>query len=230
MSTELAKTNNQSLAQVGVAGIQIRNFEELLKFAEYVHKSPFCPKGFNDAGSVLVAVQCAMELGMQPMAGLQNIAVINGRPGIYGDAALALVRASGLLEVYREEVVGSGEDMGIKITVKRRGFDEASETFTVKNAKTAGLWGKAGPWTQYPKRMLMFRARGFLLRDQFGDVLKGFKTTEELGDMPEDERVSRAKKVEGVRFELEENPLEALEQPKQAATVATSEAKEGELV
>jgi hypothetical protein len=36
--------------------------------------------------------------------------------------------------------------------------------------------------------MLKFRARGFNLRDNFGDILKGFRTTEELQDMPDEER------------------------------------------
>jgi hypothetical protein len=116
---------------------------------------------------------------------LQNTAVINGRPAIYGDAALALVRASGLLDSYVEEEVGEpGKDThGYKITVTRKGSAASSETFTVADAKQAKLWGKSGPWTDYPRRMLKFRARGFILRDQFGDVLKGLRTVEEARDI-----------------------------------------------
>jgi len=189
-------STDTQLALSASNGIQIKTFEDALKLAEYIAKSPFKPKGFENAGDVLIALQCGMELGLPPLAGLQNIAVINGRPGIYGDAALAVVRASGLLEQYKEEIVGEGDEKGVKVTVKRRNFEPATETFTVKDAKTAGLWDKAGPWKQYPKRMLMFRARGFLLRDQFGDVLKGFRTTEELADYTEEELVERAKPVE----------------------------------
>jgi hypothetical protein len=120
------------------------------------------------------------------MAALSNIAVVNGRPSLFGDAALALVRSSGQLESYSEEEVGErGKDsFGYKITAKRRGFDPQSETFTTADAKTAKLWGKTGPWTDYPARMLKFRARGFLLRDVFGDVLKGLRTMEEVRDIP----------------------------------------------
>lgn len=214
------QNTNTPSAQLSIAanGIEIKTFEQALKFSEYIAKSPFCPKGFPDAGAVLVALQCAMELGLAPLAGLQNIAVINGRPGIYGDAALALVRASGQLEHYDVEYIkgATADEHGCRVTCKRRGFDEASETFTVGDAKKASLWGKAGPWTQYPKRMLMFRARGFLLRDQFGDILKGFKTTEELADYPEEERANRAKPAERVRetgFELpDHNPLAQAEE------------------
>ena len=60
-------------------------------------------------------------------------------------------------------------------------------TFSEQDAKVAGLWGKSGPWKQYPKRMLQMRARGFNLRDNFADILGGLITAEEARDMPEAE-------------------------------------------
>jgi hypothetical protein len=55
----------------------------------------------------------------------------------------------------------------------------------VADAKRAGVWGKAGPWTQYPKRMLGIRARSFALRDVFPDVLGGLDIREEVEDSAE---------------------------------------------
>ena len=69
-------------------------------------------------------------------------------------------------------------------TVKRRGEPEQSRTFTDEDAKAAGLKGKAGPWTQYPKRMRQMRARAFALRDVFPDVLRGLPVAEEVMDAP----------------------------------------------
>jgi hypothetical protein len=43
--------------------------------------------------------------------------------------------------------------------------------------------------------MLKFRARGFLLRDVFGDVLKGLRTMEEVRDTPAEINVTPADKV-----------------------------------
>ena len=170
----------------GEQGVQLASLEDAFRFANAVAASGFAPRGMEKAEAILVAIQLGAELGLTPMSALQNIAVINGRPAIYGDAALALVRSSGLLEVFREEEIGeAGKDtQGVKVTAKRKGFDEASETFTVADAKLSKLWGKAGPWSDYPKRMLRFRARGFILRDLFGDVLKGLRTLEEVRDTP----------------------------------------------
>ena len=73
-------------------------------------------------------------------------------------------------------------------TVKRRGEAEQSRTFSDDDAAKAGLKGKAGPWTQDPKRMRQMRARAFALRDVFPDVLRGLPVAEELMDAPPVER------------------------------------------
>lgn len=164
----------------GDAGIKLATMEEAYRFAQYVVKSGFAPKGMDQPESVLIALQMGAEVGLAPMQSLQSIAVINGRPGVFGDAALALVRASGLLERYEQKSTAEGAT----VTVKRKGEAEMTTTFTKEDAQKAGLLGKTGPWSQYPARMMLFRARSFALRDAFGDVLKGLRTTEELQDIP----------------------------------------------
>jgi len=108
---------------------------------------------------------------------------------------LAVCRNTGEMAVFSEWY----ESGGVRVTrspskwadvdcavclVKREGQEEQETSFSVSDAKLAGLWGKAGPWTQYPARMLRFRARSFALRDQFGDALRGLKAAEEAMDEP----------------------------------------------
>jgi hypothetical protein len=87
-----------------------------------------------------------------------------------------------------EYITESTTDTEAVCTVKRKGEPEQSRTFSVDDAKKAGLWGKSGPWTQYPKRMLQMRARGFACRDVFADVLRGISVAEEVQDYPQTER------------------------------------------
>lgn len=208
--------------QIGDKGIMLGTFDELWRFAVAVAASGLAPKGIDKPESIVVAIQMGLELGLTPMAALQNIAIINGRPSIYGDAQLAIVRSTGLLEsfeetetndeldsLFREMCLSGGtatqavearqmririsqlqsklkrdaDDFGSTVFLKRRGGNEAFGRFTVADAKKAGLWGKQGPWTQYPARMMKFRARSFLLRDHFGDALKGLLTAEEARDI-----------------------------------------------
>jgi hypothetical protein len=205
--SELATTQRQNgalaqqqqrsgLADAGVTrtGMQFRNFTELFTFARYVVASGFAPKGMDKPETIVVALQMGMELGLPAMASLQNIAVINGRPSLWGDAQLAVCRATGELEEFGEWY----EQGGKKLTrnpatfdestlavcrVKRKGMDPMESAFSVADAKRASLWGKAGPWTQYPHRMLRSRARSFALRDTFGDALRGLMSSDEAGDI-----------------------------------------------
>lgn len=159
-----------------------QNLDEAIRFAEILAKSSIVPKEYQgNPGNVLVAVQWGMEIGLQPLQAMQNIAVINGRPSIWGDAALALVRGSGQLEQIVEECDGQTATC----TVTRRGEPPTVRSFTMEEAKRAGLAGKQGPWTQYPRRMLQLRARAFALRDVFPDVLRGIGIAEEERDRPE---------------------------------------------
>jgi hypothetical protein len=158
-----------------------QSLDEALRFADILSKSSIVPKDYQgSAGNILVAIQWGAELGLPPLQAMQNIAVINGRPAIWGDAVIALVRASGLLEGITEDIA----DSGATCTVKRRGEVAVARTFTTEDAKRAGLLGKQGPWQQYPKRMLQMRARAWALRDVFPDVLRGVHVGEEAQDLP----------------------------------------------
>ena len=180
MSTQVAEQKQQfTLAP--------QTIEEALKFAEMLSKSNLVPKDFQgNSGNILVAVQWGAELGLQPMQSMQNIAVINGRPSLWGESVIALVKASPLCEYVIEEVT----DNGATCKVKRKGELEQVRYFTVDDAKKANLWGKQGPWSQYPKRMLQMRARSWALRDVFPDVLRGMPIAEELQDMPSEKDIT----------------------------------------
>lgn len=166
-----------------------RNFQEALEFAERLAISSLVPNSFRGKpGDIMIAVQWGAEIGLRPLQSLNSIAVINGRPGIFGDAALALVWASGLCLSYDDAIEGNPEDQNTWVGVAqswRVGTPSPiSRRFSVIDAKQANLWGKPGPWQEYKRRMLVWRARGFLLRDLYPDVLRGTITVEELRDFP----------------------------------------------
>ena len=153
---------------------------EALQMAEVISKSSIVPKDYQgNPGNVLVAIQWGMEIGLAPLQAMQNIAVINGRPSLWGDALLALCKASPLCEYITETVDG---ETAICVAKRRGDPQPVVREFSMEDAKKAGVAGKQGPWTQYPKRMLQMRARGFCLRDAFPDVLKGMAVAEEERD------------------------------------------------
>jgi hypothetical protein len=139
-----------------------------------------------------------VEIGLPPMQALQSIAVINGRPSVWGDGFLALIMASNAYLDHDEfyEVAGQrvdglvAEDLAkdstaAVCTFSRRGkATPVTRRFTVGEAKKAGLLAKKGPWQDYPARMLSMRARSWAGRDAFPDVLRGISTAEEAQDLP----------------------------------------------
>ena len=160
------------------------SFDDAFRFAKMVSGSEFAPKDFKGKPeSCMLAIQHGSEVGLSPMQSLQSIAVINGRPTIWGDAALALVQSSPVCEYVREYIEGDMEHMTAVCEAKRRGYPQPTVIrFSMEDAKRAGLLGKAGPWSQYPARMLALRARGFALRNAFADALRGLITAEEAQD------------------------------------------------
>lgn len=175
---------------------------EAMAFAKMIASSRLCPKDFRGhPEDVLIAVQMGMEIaGCSPMQALQNIAVINGRPCMWGDLVLAVVRNSGLLEWIKERDPVECEDMKEgHCEVKRQGDPEPVErTFTMEQANNAGLVkrsGSTGTWSTYPGRMLQMRARSLALRDVFPDALKGIRIREEQEDYDEPPKIAMPKRA-----------------------------------
>jgi len=174
--------------------------DEVFKLADFISKSDFFPAWKNKPHDAAVAILFGQSLGLSWGHSLLNIAVINGRPTVWGDAMLALCKQSSVWEDCDEDF--DENTMTAICMVKRKGQKEQIRTFSQKDAQQAGLWGKVGysgkptPWVLYPKRMLQMRARAFALRDVFPDVLQGLGCTEEVMDYPDSAKSKTVSKSE----------------------------------
>lgn len=169
--------------------------EEAWTQAKYYYSISFVKANFASVGDVFFVINLGLELGLPPAQSIQNIAILKGRPTIWGDLMPGLIQGSGLLEKLSEHIEGDLDEGTAKAVciVKRKGFDEVVFEFSTEDAKRAGLW-KYGtkseklsklPWASYPLRMLKIRARTFALRDVFADLLKGLTSREEVMDIPD---------------------------------------------
>ena len=168
----------------------LNSYADIRAFAEDVVAGGLAPKGAK-AGGVVVVLQAGRELGITPVRALSCLTAINGRVGIMGDAAKALIYRAGVLvpgSRIESGMRGTKEEALAYVRSHRVGWTAPVEsTFSVKEARRAGLWGKAGPWREYPQRMLYYRALGFHTRDHYPDVMLGFAVSEELRDYPTSE-------------------------------------------
>ena len=171
--------------------------DQALKISEMFAKSDLVPDNYrNKPANIFLAVSAGASLGLAPFQAMQNIAVINGKPSIWGDALLAMVRNDKRCLSVKETIEGEGTARTATCSVSRlapNGETEViSSSFSMGNAQKAGLLNRK-PWQSYPDRMLQMRARGFALRDAFADVIGGLITTEEAQDYP----MKEAQKTQG---------------------------------
>lgn len=197
------KTNMPALAGGGhVMAIVPQTFEETFRVAKAVYLGGLAPSSLigkleGDAAisAVTVAIMSGAELGLKPMVALRSFTVINGKPALYGDGLINVVRQSGKVSYLRTGCDTRDGQMVGWCEAKRNDTDEDKRVeFSQEDAIRAGLWQTEAvvtkwnkwdkkneqkpndsPWWRFPQRMLAWRAAGYCLRELFGDVLGGIR-------------------------------------------------------
>ena len=164
-----------------IAGIVPSTIEEVFRLATAIAKSGMAPRDMTTPEKLTVAILHGLEIGIPPMMAVNKIAVVNGRPTLWGDAVPAILLSRGFR--IREEFENGPGGRAAVCTVIRPNGDAIERTFSEADAKVAGLWGKQGPWKQYPDRMLQMRARSLAARDGAADALSGLYLAEEMQDV-----------------------------------------------
>lgn len=159
--------------------VQLTTLAEAMKFAEILCRSDLVPKDYKGKPeNAVIAMQMGFEIGLQPLQAVQGIAVVNGRPSVWGDALRALILSAPDLE----DIIESDDGETATCIIKRKGRSPVERTFSMKEAAAAGLAG-GNVWKSYPKRMRQNRAFAFAARDAYADRLKGIASAEEQADV-----------------------------------------------
>jgi len=187
-----------------VAAIVPQSIAEVWQVAKGVVAAGLAPKSLGKpekddvVAAVAITIMAGAELGLKPMVSLRSFTVINGKPALYGDGLINVVRGSGKVKKLR---TGCDERDGELVgwcEAERLDTGESSRVeFSQADAIQAGLWSPEplirkevwvdrqkvwrdnqpndAPWHRFPKRMLAWRAAGYCLRELFGDVLGGIR-------------------------------------------------------
>lgn len=149
---------------------------------------------------LIIGLMKSVEIGVPPITGLNGIMIVNNRPSVWGDLAVALVQRTGQLANHQVMKIGSepaprtpldqwSDNFGYRVCYWRKGQEGAYVgEFTVADARRAGLWEntRKQPWIYYPLDMLFNRARAKALRAGFADALHGMGIVEEERDIAPD--------------------------------------------
>lgn len=168
-----------------------RAFTETAAVAVRLAATPFVPASLrvmsngvldeqSTAANVTSAILTGQELGLQPMAALRSIDIINGTPALRALALRALVLRAG-------HSVWVAESTTTRAVVRGRRKDATEakpqeSVWTIDRARTAGLAGKPN-WRTQPGAMLVARATAELCRWIAPEELLGLPyIAEELAD------------------------------------------------
>lgn len=154
-------------------------YEVAKRIAHTLSQSGLVPDAYRGRpNDCFVAINMGAELGLEPFQAIQSIAVIDGKPCLYGDGLIGVVRASPKCLWIEETISDDGKTATCR--TQRKGDPNPIEaTYSWSDAMQAGIESKFN-WKKHPKRMLQMRARAYCLRDAYPDLLKGLGVVEEM--------------------------------------------------
>lgn len=176
-----------------------RDNSDLMRIIKIMMAGAAFPKTLDTDAKIIAAWQVAASLNLPPAIAIQNLAVIHGSVSMWGQLPKALAERTGELEDFKLMLIDKDHNVislanknlesevwGAVCQIKRKGRSINEYTFSEKDAKKAGLKGKAGPWTSYEKIMYQRRAVAHALKFEFPDALMGVPVAEyDYNDAPD---------------------------------------------
>ncbi len=163
--------------------------ESSMRAAKALNSSSIVPESFQGArnmGNVLIALELAQRLGTSPMAVMQNLHIIHGKPGFSAQFMISVVNSCGRFSPLRFRMTGEGDGRQCiaYATDLESGETVEGPAVSIAMAKAEGWLNKSGSkWRSMPELMLRYRAAAFFSRLYAPDLMMGFMTTEELADI-----------------------------------------------
>lgn len=174
--------------------VKAKDNSELLRYCGAMVKSGMVPDRFDKPEKLFGALMYVRSLGLSD-ASIRQVAIIHGTPSIFGDLPLALCQRTGEMEVFEElwfdheynEIKFENKNLdkeayGAVCFIRRKGLTKQSFSFTLDDAKQAGVYPcskPSMPWAKHTKLMLRFKARSIALKSVFADCISGVQIAEE---------------------------------------------------
>lgn len=163
--------------------LEPRSMRESISLAKYVHESRLF-SAYGTPQAVLTTLLAGRELGLQSMASLRAIHIVEGKPSLAADLIQALVIRSGKAEYFR---CTARSATSCTFVTKRHGNPEFALTITIEEMRKAwpkdqAAWDKSG-WGKNPADMLVARCRAKLARLEYPDVVHGIYSDDEAREM-----------------------------------------------
>lgn len=180
--TDIARRDSNPVAatsNLGNLGEWAIAASEAHRVATSLAQTMFIPASLRGKpAEITAAILTGAEMGLQPMAALRSLDVIQGTPAFRANTLRGLVQAHGH-EIWVEETT----DRRAVVKGKRRNSDRVeTATWTIERAQQLGLTSKDG-WKKQPGTMLVARATTDIARRIAADVILALPySSEEVED------------------------------------------------
>jgi hypothetical protein len=155
--------------------VEPTSMAELKDFAKIAASSKFY--GAETPEQALMLAMTGRDLGLSYSQSLRAFHVIKGKPSLSADGMVAVcLQHRDVCEYFRPVRVTDTEAVWV---TKRVGADPIEYTFTMEDAKAAGLTS-SDMYRKHPKRMLSARCKSFLARDVYTELLLGLYDEDEV--------------------------------------------------
>jgi len=182
VNQQVISTNNQN-------PLIVSNYEEMIKVSKALAESTIIPKEYQkNPANCFVALEMAQRIGASPMMVMQNLYMVNGKPGWSSSFIIATINTSGRFKTPLQfKMEGSGENRScIAFAISKDGTLCEGPKVDIAMAKAEGWYQKNGSkWQTMPEIMLRYRAAAFFGRQYCPELLMGMQTVEEIIEISE---------------------------------------------
>lgn len=187
MQNELTTTEQQNGTAV-TAFANDNAFNGAVKMAQMLCSSDIVPatyRGKEKVGNCVIALEMAQRIGASPLAVMQNLYVVQGKPAWSATFIIAGINSCGRFSPLRFELSGEGDDWGCMAWAYDKATGDRLEgpRISIKMAKAEGWFSKNGSkWLTMPELMIRYRAAAFWGRLYAPELMMGIQTREEVED------------------------------------------------
>lgn len=157
------------------------------RMCQMLAASTLVPQSFqNNLPNVMIALEIANRTGSSPLAVMQNLYIVQGRPSWSSQFVIAALNSCGKFSPLRFAVQGNGDNRSCYAWALESGTGERLEgpPVSIEMAKREGWFGKNGSkWQTMPELMLRYRAAAFFGRLYAPEILMGMQAQDEVEDI-----------------------------------------------
>ena len=161
-------------------------FNLAYQMAKGLSQSTLVPQQFqNNAANCLIALEQSNRLNISPMAVMQNLYIVQGKPSFSSSFIIGLINASGKydMELQFDEEEKDGKPYACTCWTEKDGRKVTGIKITMDMAEKEGWSKKNGSkWLTIPQVMLRYRAASFFARMNCPELSIGLYSKEELDD------------------------------------------------